>query len=133
MLTAGTYLAPIELARNQSFQLLGFNLRRSLGGTSSLEKMAPNHRPGRQIQFFVSQHQVDAREDRFVEFGHAVGGQEHDALAVFEFAKEDRDERVADEVVRGTALEEDVGFVEQEDGVPVPGDLENLRELRFHF
>lgn len=52
-------------------------------------------------------------------------------MEVFEEAEEDGDEGVAVEVVHGAFLEEDVGFVEEEDGVPGVGYVEDAVETVF--
>jgi hypothetical protein len=47
-------------------------------------------------------------------------------LEVLEEAQEDGDQGVAVDVLDGALLEEDVGFVEEEDGAPGVGYVENL-------
>ena len=69
---------------------------------------------------------VDAGLEGGVDVVDAVGGEEEDAFVVFEDAEEDGDEFVAFEVVGGALFEEDVGFVEEKDGVPFGGHFENV-------
>ena len=61
---------------------------------------------------------MDAGLEGGVDVVDAVGGEEEDAFVVFQDAEEDGDEFVALQVVRAALFEEDVGFVEEEDGVP---------------
>ena len=76
---------------------------------------------------------MDAALDRLVEDGHSVRRQDHDALKVLELPEEDGDERVVLQVVLGARLEEDVGFVEEEDGFPAGDQVEDFREADFEF
>ncbi len=71
---------------------------------------------------------MDAGLEGLVESADAVGGEEEDAVEVVEGAEEDGDEGVAGEVFVVAVLEEDVGFVEEEDGVPGVGVVEDFFE-----
>ena len=88
---------------------------------------------GRGVEFAVLHADVDAGLEGGVDVVDAVGGEEEDPLVVFEDAEEDGDELVAFEVVRAALLEEDVGFVEEEDGVPFAGHFEDVGERGLHF
>ena len=68
---------------------------------------------------------VDAGVEGVVDVADAVGGEEEDALVVLEDAQEDGDHLVALEVGGGAGLEEDVGLVEQQHGVPLGHHLED--------
>ena len=76
---------------------------------------------------------MDARLEGLVEGLNAVRGEEEDALEVLEQAQEDRDEGVAMDVLHRALLEEDVGFVEEEDRVPGVRDFEDLGQFEFEF
>ena len=71
---------------------------------------------------------MDAGLERRVHVFDPVGGQEEDALVVLEHAQEDGDEFVTLEVMRAALFEEDVRFVEQEDGVPFRAHLQHVRQ-----
>lgn len=47
-----------------------------------------------------SNHVLDLKhEDGFIEVGDSICGEKHDALAIFEFAKEDRNQLVASDIL----------------------------------
>ena len=76
---------------------------------------------------------MDARLERLVEGADAVGGQEEDSREVIEGAEEDGDEGVALEGFVVAVLQEDVGFVEQEDGAPGGAVVEDFLEAGLEF
>lgn len=76
---------------------------------------------------------MDTALDRLVEDGDPVCRQDHDALEVLELPQEDGDERVVLQVVLGARFEEDVGFVEEQDGLPARDEVEDLHEAVFEF
>lgn len=61
----------------------------------------------------------------------AVGSEEENALEVFQETEKDGDQCVAVEIMDAAALEEDVGFVEEEDGAPCVREVEDPRECGF--
>jgi hypothetical protein len=61
---------------------------------------------------------MDARTEGRIELLHAVGRQEHDALEVLQGAQEDRHKRVSVEFAYGSFGEEQIGFVEEDNGFP---------------
>ena len=69
---------------------------------------------------------MDTRLERGVDVVDTIGGEEEDPLVIFQDAKEDGNEFVPLEVVGAALFEEDVGFVEQEHGVPFAGHLEDV-------
>ena len=77
----------------------------------------------------VRQHDRDAGQDRVVDLADTVGGQEEQPAEVLEPSQEDGDDGVAPNVPRDAPFEEDVGFVEQEDGVPALREREPLLQL----
>ena len=76
---------------------------------------------------------MDAGLEGVVEGLDAVGGKEEDALEVLEQTQEDGDECVAVDVLHGALLEEDVGFVEQQDAAPAVREVEHLLQLGFQI
>ena len=72
---------------------------------------------------------MDAGSEGRVEDGDAVGSQDEDALEVFEHAEEDGDEGVAGNIVVCPLFEEDVCFVEEKEGAPGVGHVEDLGEI----
>ena len=72
---------------------------------------------------------MDARSKGRVKDRDAIGGQDEDTLEVFEHAEEDGDEGVAGDVVVCALFEEDIGFVEEEEGAPGMGDVEDLGQV----
>ena len=84
-----------------------------------LEEHLPDGAARFEGEFGVAQGDVDAGLEGVVEGLDPVGGEEEDALEVFEEPQEDGDERVAVDVLHRALFEEHVGFVEEEDGTPV--------------
>jgi hypothetical protein len=76
---------------------------------------------------------VDARLHGQVERGQAVGGEEDDAREVLELLEEDGDEGVALGIagLLVAGLEEDVGLVEEDNGLPGGGVLKELPKLNL--
>ena len=93
------------------------------------KEVFPHRLAGGLVEVAVLQGDVDAALESLVEGVDAVGGEDQDALVVFEQAQEDGHEGVAAEVLRAALLQEDVGLVEQQDGLPDGGHVEDLREL----
>ena len=98
-----------------------------------LDESGPDLRLCFLAQLIVLDAQVDATLDRLVEDGHSVRGQYHHALEVLQLPQEDGDEGVVLQVVLGAGFEEDVGLVQQEDGLPAGDEVENLRETVFEL
>lgn len=82
------------------------------------EEAVPDLLPRVVRQVVVLQHDRHSRQECVVDLAHAVGGQEEQAAEVLHAAEEDGDDAVALDVARGAPLEEDVGFVEEEDRFP---------------
>ena len=80
--------------------------------------MLPNLLSRLRLQILIPNTHVYPALERLVEGLDAVRRQEQDALVVLCQTQEDRDERVAMDIVRLARLEEDVGFVEKQDGAP---------------
>ena len=72
---------------------------------------------------------MDAGLEGLIESADAVCGEEEDALEIIECAQENGDESIALEVLVVAVLEEDVGFVEEEDCVPSGGVIEDFFEF----
>ena len=98
-----------------------------------LDESGPDLRFRFLAQLIVFDTEVDAALHSLVEDGHSVRRQDHDALEVLELPEEDGDEGVVLQVVLGARFEEDVGFVEEEDGFPAGDQVEDLREADFEF
>lgn len=93
------------------------------------EDLAPQDRARGGRERREEQVDVDSRAEGGVDGGEEVGGEEDDAAVVFEFAEEDGDEFVAEDVGGGALGHEDVGFVEEDDGVPFGGHLEGFLDV----
>ena len=74
---------------------------------------------------------MDTRLKGVIEGLHAIGGEEEDALEVFEQAEEDADKGIATYVLSLAGLEEDVSFVQQENCAPRMSDIQDFIELCF--
>ena len=133
---AETYLSSVELLSAEVIQLLRGELG-SYPGRGDLVRLLDEGGPDLRFcflaQLVVLDAQVDAALDRFVEDGDSVCGQYHDALEVLQLPQEDGDEGVVLQVVLGAGFEEDVGLVEEEDGLPASDAVENLRETVFEL
>ena len=81
----------------------------------------------------VVERDVDAGLECWIESLNTVGCEKHGTFVVFQYAQEDGNEFVALEFVQRTLLEEDVGFVEKENGIPAASHFENVLELALHF
>ena len=77
----------------------------------------------------VPNRDVYARHERLVESAHAVRSEEQDPPEVVERAQENGHDAVALQVVDGARFQVDVGFVDEDHGVPVVGVLEEAEEV----
>lgn len=75
---------------------------------------------------------MDSAEDRFIEVGDSVCGEEHDTIAVFQVAEEHRHELVATDIFRRALLQVHVCLVQKNESIPVVGGLKDARELNLH-
>ena len=123
-------LAAIDIHARQLGQLQGRNVMLL---RCRIQEVLPDGFARLDAELLIVEADVDARLEGRVESLHAVGGQEHGALVVFEDAQEDGDELVALEFVQAALFEEDVGFVEQEDGVPAAAHFENVLQFGLDF
>ena len=116
-------LAPIQHRLGEAIvvRLCELNSLDAVELTDALEEHDPDGLAGLVGEFGVAQGDVDAGLEGVVEGLDAVGGEEEDALEVFEQAQEDGDEGIAVDVLDGALFEEDVCFVEEEDGAPRDG------------
>ncbi len=62
-----------------------------------------------------------------------ISSEEEDALEILEQAEENGDEGIAADVMQFSLLQEDVGFVEQEEGAPAVGDVDDLAKILFQI
>lgn len=100
---------------------------------TQVQKVAPDVTSRTRAQLIVLHADMDPALKGSIDVFDAVGGEKEYAFVVFEDAQEDGDEFVALEIVGGALLEEDVGFVEEEDGVPFCGHLEHVAEGGFNL
>lgn len=75
---------------------------------------------------------MDPAEDRVIEVGNPICDKEHSTIAIFQFAKEHRDQLVASDIRLRALFQIHVCFVQNNQGVLVVGGLEHARELNFH-
>ena len=75
---------------------------------------------------------MDPAEDRVIEVGNSVYGEEYDTIAIFQFAKEYRDQLVASDIRLRALFQIYVCFVQKNEGVPVVSGLEYARKLNFY-
>lgn len=73
---------------------------------------------------------MNARFEGLIKGGDTVGSEEEDAGVVFQDAQEDGDHGVAVEIMQGALLQEDVCFVNEEDGTPGLGAKELVYSAR---
>ena len=123
LLPKPTNLLPRIRRRDDVIMLLG----------AGVDEILPHVPPAGRGERLVAHGDVDARLEGRVDVVDAVRGQEKDALVVLEDAQEDGHELVALEVVRAALLEEDVGLVEQQDGVPFRAHLQHVGQVRLDF
>ncbi len=114
-------------------QHIQFLLRKSMSLPTQTEKVAPNVTSGTRAQLIVLHADMDPALKGGIDIVDAVGGEKEYAFVVFENTQEDGDEFVAFKIVGGALFEEDVGFVEEEDGVPFCSHFEHIAEGGFNF
>jgi hypothetical protein len=61
----------------------------------------------------------------------SVGRQEKDPLVVLQQSQEDRDESISVNIRQRPLLQEDVGFVNEKDGIPRMSEIQDPRQLLF--
>ena len=71
---------------------------------------------------------VDTRLEGRIDILNTIGGEEENAFVVLEHAEEDGYEFVALEVLRTTLLKKDIGFIKEEDSIPLSSHLEDVRQ-----
>jgi hypothetical protein len=97
--------------------------------TQAIEKVLPNLLSLVPAKPFVAEGQLDSRLEGFIEASHPVSGENEDPLVVLECAKEDRDKGVALQVLESALLEEDFGFVKEDNAVPDFAEVEDRGEV----
>src|SRR6266567_141924 len=75
---------------------------------------------------------MDPRLKRGINVIYAIGGEKHDSLIVLQNSEEDGDKLVPLKVVRGTSLQKDVAFVQQENGIPFAYHFENVCQFPLY-
>ena len=98
----------------------------AIGGR--IEEIDPNMSARGCAEFVVLHADVDTRLESGIDVIDSVGGKEEDAFVIFEHAKEDGDEFVSLQIMRAALLKEDIGFVQEEDGIPFAGHLKYIGE-----
>ena len=91
-----------------------------------IEKIDPNMSARGCAEFIILHADMDPRLESGIDVVDSVSGEEENAFIVFQDAKEDGDEFVSLQIMRAALLKEDVGFVEEEDGVPFTGHLKYI-------
>ena len=124
-------LPPIHLMPRQPIEV--FVTEAVLPLCRSVEEIDPDEAARGFTELAVPHADVDTGLEGGVDVVDAVGGEEEDAFVVFEDAEEDGDEFVALQVVRAALFEEDVGFVEEEDGVPFACHFKDVGKRGFHL
>jgi hypothetical protein len=76
-------------------------------------------------QGWIMQADVDSAMKGIIDLFDSVGSQEQNALIVLKHAEEDGHQLVALKVRCVAGFQKDVGFVQQEDGIPLRRHLEN--------
>ena len=76
-------------------------------------------------EIVILKRDVDARFKGIIEGIHSVRSQEQDAFVVLQDAEEDRDKRISFHVVQTAALQEDVGFINEEHSFPSAGHIKD--------
>ena len=97
-----TYLSTIEIAPSKPIIIVGrelINLNAATDGLDLAEEGFPDTVLGLGSKFAVAESNVDTRLEGRIEGFDAVGGQEEDALEVFQESKEDADECVSADVL----------------------------------
>ena len=120
-------LAAVHVAVGQLVQVLVAEIvLLAIGGR--FEKVGPHVSARGCAELVVVHADVNTRLESGIDVFDSVGGEEEDAFVVFQDAKEDGDELVSLQIMRAALLQEYVGFVEEEDGVPFAGHLKYIRE-----
>ena len=117
-------LPPIHLIPRQHIKVFVTEVMLAFG--RRVEEIDPDVAARGFAELAVPHADVDAGLKGGVDVVDAVGGEEKDAFVVFKDAEEYGDEFVALQVVRAALFEEDVGFVEEEDGVPFACHFEDV-------
>lgn len=97
-----TYLSTVKIAPSKSIIIIVGELINLNAATNSLdlaEESFPHAVLGLGIKFAIAESNVDAGLEGRIEGFDAVGGQEEDALEVFQETKENADEGVAGNVL----------------------------------
>lgn len=55
-----------------------------------VEHRLPDLASDANAKFVILQHEMDSADDRFIEVGDSVSGEEHDTLTALQFVEEDR-------------------------------------------
>lgn len=97
-----TYLSAIKIAPGKPIIIIGrevINLDAATNGLDLAEEGFPDTVLGLGSKFAIAESNVDAGLEGRIEGFNAVGGQEEDALEVFQETKEDADECIAGNVL----------------------------------
>ena len=97
-----------------------------------MEKVPPDLLSRVEPECIVLQHKMNPAEDRFVEIRNSVGSQEQNPFAVFQHAKEHLDKLVTTEILLSALFHVYICFVQEDQCLPVVGDLEDARQMTLH-
>ena len=75
---------------------------------------------------------MDSAKDRFIEIGNSIYNKKYNTLAIFEFAKEDRNQLIASDILRWASFYIYICLVQKNKGIPVIGGLKDTRKLNFY-
>jgi hypothetical protein len=126
---ASGYLSAVEMCFTQTFQFISGDAWISVGGTRPIKETPPYRALRIALQVVIFHLQMDSGKSCWIELSHTVCCKEHDALAIFHRAEEQRDDAIADYILGGTFLEKHICLVEQQDCIPMSRKLEDLEEL----
>jgi len=118
-------LPSIDLLADKCFPFLG---RKCIGGSDLGEEGFPNSRPRLLVEITIAKGNVNATLEGVIEGGHTVGRQKEDTSEVFELTQKHSNKGVSVDVMDRALLEENVRFVNEDDGVPGVGNVENFVE-----
>ena len=125
---AGSYLTTVKShAHETPHHILVSRVFQHLP-TLIAQLLGENGSPGVFGQVVVGNFQVEAVANGRVDVTHAVGGEEHDPVKGLESLQKDSHQSIAVQVEVGAGLEEDIGFVEEHDGLPPAGGPEELHQ-----
>lgn len=102
-------------------------------GWRGLEQAFEHLPPRSWVQGIVLDFQEQTVQDGWIDIVHAVGGEDHHALEMLQPLQEDAHQAIAFQGDGGAGLEKDIGFVQQQDGIPLVCGPEELEQLHVQL